>query len=235
MDEPRHVAPSRTGPLSWSASVAGQGLGAAFRALGSLRRDRALHPRGATFSAVVLMTGNGRSGVPWLDEAGSTEVTVRVSRATGLPRPLPDIHGLALRVPGAALDREGPADLLFADTGDSSLGRFLLEPRLRPDGGPMTTLLPYRSSRGPLLLRLVPGGGLRQDGAAAASYALSCALGRGEWQELGEVVVGALLPEPVDRVRHDPVLNLLPGTSQYGPVARLREPAYRRARSVPAR
>jgi hypothetical protein len=34
-------------------------------------------------------------------------------------------------------------------------------------------------------------------------------------------------------VRHDPVLNLLPGTRQYGFVARLREPSYRAARSVP--
>jgi hypothetical protein len=204
-----------------------------FRAVGALRRDRALHPRGVSAAAVVRTTGRAASGVPWLDEAGDTEVTVRFSRATGLPRRLPDIHGVALRVPGPALGREGPADLLFAGTGDSRLGRFLLVPRLRPDAGPLTTLLPYRSARGPLLLRLVPTGGLRNDDGVPAGYALSYAVGTGRWHEVGEILVGALLPEPVDRVRHDPVLNLLPGTRQYGFVARLREPSYRAARSVP--
>lgn len=235
MDEPQRVSPRRTSPLSVSASLAGQGLGAVFHAVGVLRRDRALHPRGVTVRAVASINGQGGSGVPWLDEAGDTEVTMRVSRATGLPRPLPDIHGLALRVPGAALDRDRPADLLFADTGDSTLRRFVLAPRRRPDAGPMTTLLPYRSARGPLVLRVVPGGGTRYDDRVAARYALSYALGTGQWREVGHLVVGALLPEPVDRVRHDPVLNVLPGLSQYGYVARLREPSYRAARSVPAR
>ena len=100
---------------------------------------------------------------------------------------------------------------------------------------PATTLLPLRSPRGPLLLRLVPHDGLLHDGRVPAKCALSYAVGTGEWQGVGELVVGALLPEPVDRVRHDPVLNVLPGLSQYGFVARLREPSYRAARSVPTR
>ena len=37
------------------------------------------------------------TGVPWIDEPGEDEV-VRLSRAIGL-RGLPDIHGLAVRVP----------------------------------------------------------------------------------------------------------------------------------------
>lgn len=215
------------------ASAAGGALAALFRAVGELRRDRALHPRGVSAAALVRTTGRAASGLTWLDEEGATEVTVRFSRATGLPRPLPDIHGVAVRVPGSALGRVAPADLLFAGTGDSRLGRFLLVPRLRPDVGPLTTLLPYRSARGPLLLRLVPTGGSRDDDPVPAGYALSYAVGTGPWREVGDLRVGALLPEPVDRVRHDPVLNLLPGTRQYGFVARLREPSYRAARSVP--
>jgi hypothetical protein len=162
-------------------------------------------------------------------------VTVRLSRATGLPPPWPDIHGLALRVPGSALGQDGPADLLFAGTGDSALGRFLLVPRLRADAGPLTTLLPYRSAVGPLLLRLVPRRGAGDGRGVPASYAFSYAVGTRRWQQIGELTVGPLLPGPVDRVRHDPVLNLLPGTGQYGFVARLREPAYRAARTVSPR
>jgi hypothetical protein len=235
MDAARSASPRTGGALPAAATAAGALLAAVFRAVGAARRDRALHPRGATFGAVVTTTGSGASGVPWLDQAASTEVTLRVSRATGLPAPLPDIHGIALRVPGQALGKDGPADLLFAGTGDSSLGRFVLAPRLRADGGPLTTLLPYRSPRGPLELRLVPHGGPRHDGPVPAGFTLSYAIGSGQWRDVGEVVVGAALPESVDRVRHDPVLNLLPGTSQYGVVSRLREPSYRAARSVPAR
>jgi len=234
MDASSASTPRRAALLSLG-SGAGALLAGVFRVVGTLRRDRPLHPRGVTVGAVVSTTGQAATGVPWLDEAASTEVTIRVSRATGLPRPLPDIHGLALRVPASALGTEAPADLLFAGTGDSALGRFILAPRLRPDAGPMTTLLPYRTARGPLLLRLVPSGGLRHDGRVPAGYALSYAVGTGPWREVGDVRMGALLPEPVDRVRHDPVLNLLPGTRQYGFVGRLREPSYRAARSVPPR
>ncbi len=217
------------------ATVAGGALAAVFRALAKLRRDRPLHPRGATVAAVVTITGRAGSGVPWLDNPSDTNVTVRLSRATGLPRPWPDIHGLALRVPASAPHRNAPADLLFAGTGDSALGRFLLAPRLRADAGPLTTLLPYQSVDGPLLLRLVPERGLRKDDRVPARYALSYAVGLGQWRPVGEVIVGALLPEPIDRVRHDPVLNLLPGVRQYGFVARLRAPSYRAARTVAPR
>jgi hypothetical protein len=45
-------------------------------------------------------------GLPGLMSLGMTRVLVRLSRATGLPDFLPDISGLALRVPseGAAME-----------------------------------------------------------------------------------------------------------------------------------
>ena len=71
----------------------------------------------------LVRTGSGEpSGVPWLDAVGEDEVLVRFSRAIGLPRALPDIHGIAMRVP--AEDRFG--DLLLASTGLGRLTRFVL-------------------------------------------------------------------------------------------------------------
>lgn len=40
-----------------------------------------------------------RAGAVWLDQAADDQVLVRQSRAIGLPAPVPDICGLAVRVP----------------------------------------------------------------------------------------------------------------------------------------
>ena len=47
----------------------------------------------------IYRHGLSGAGVPWLDEPGEDEVVVRLSRAIGLPGGLPDIHGLAVRIP----------------------------------------------------------------------------------------------------------------------------------------
>jgi hypothetical protein len=56
----------------------------------------------------------GRTGVAWLDEAGTNQVAVRLSRSLGLPAPHPDILGMALRIP----TQPGQfGDVLLATTG----------------------------------------------------------------------------------------------------------------------
>ena len=218
------------------AGSAGQALGALFGAVGRVRGDRALHPRGATYAALATMRGDVTSGVPWLDTAATTPVVVRVSRATGLPSPWPDVHGIAVHVPAEVLSRPDGADLLFASTGDSGLGRFVLAPRREAAGGPLTTLLPVRTAAGPMLFRLRPVGGPATSASdlVGARYQLAYAVSTRPWTAVGEIVVGARQGAQVDRRRHDPVLHALPGTEQYPAVAALREPAYRAARHVPA-
>jgi len=73
-----------------------------------------LHPRGVVLPATVHRYGAPAAfGVPWLDEPGSQPALVRFSRGGGLPTPLPDVLGIALRI-----DPDGdPGDLLFATTG----------------------------------------------------------------------------------------------------------------------
>ena len=162
-----------------------------------------------------------RSGVPWLDEPGSTDVLARLSQAVGLPTWLPDIQGLALRVdPGGS-----PGDLLFATTGHGRLTRFVLTPS-RSFGRPMTTLLPYRAPAGPVLL-----GAERVDDTA---FELSWATITGPWQPFADL---SLLPDGDGRrpeISFDPMLHLVPGLEPYDWVRRLREPSYlgaRRSRS----
>jgi hypothetical protein len=104
------------------------------------------------------------TGVPWLDEPGEDEVVVRLSRAIGLPGGLPDIHGLAVRIPRQG---GGHGDLLFASTGWGRLSRFVLTAGRSPQARPMTTLLPYHAPRGPLCSAPAPTG--------PETFELSCA------------------------------------------------------------
>jgi hypothetical protein len=212
--------------------MAGQAFGALFGALARLRRNRPLHPRGTTYAARVHVLGRGGSGVPWLDEPGTHDATLRLSRSAGLPGWLPDVYGVALRL-GA--DTPTPVDLLFSSAGRSAFGRFFLLPRLRASGGHFTTLWPVRSPAGPLLLRLVTDGQGSRTGEPPSRLRLSWASGRGPWREAGEVAIGEPLPDQVDQERHDAVLHQLPGTQQYEVARRFREPSYRAARSAHSR
>src|SRR5688572_9064652 len=74
------------------------------RAASTVRGKRVLHPRGRTFGGRLVVPGGTSYGVPLLDEPGAYDVLVRLSRSAGLPAPLPDIQGVAVRV----LDAHGP-------------------------------------------------------------------------------------------------------------------------------
>jgi len=204
-----------------AASLGGAGLAGAARAIAAVRpAAKPLHPKGDLVGGELVRSGTERgaaTGVPWLDEAGRDQVMVRLSRAMGLPQVLPDIHGLAMRVP-LGCDRHG--DLLFATTGTGRWTRFLLAPGWKVQR-PMTTLLPYRTPAGPVLLAI--------RAVAEDRYELALAVGRGEWSRFGELALsGATGPDPT--ISFDPVRNPLPGLEIYEWVARLREPAYLTAR-----
>ncbi len=230
-----HTAPAvdlGTGAAGLAARAAGLTLGELARVTAELRDGRPLHPQGATFDVTTVMHGGQRTGVPWLDEPAVQEGSARVSRAIGLPKRLPDIYGVALRLhPGDG----AAADLLFASTGTSALGRLNLRLRSSVGSGALTTLLPLRAPCGPLLLRVhAPVPALVPEGELPPTMAISYAVGRGPWVRAGELRAGGRHSGTTDAERHDPVVHQLPGTSQYEVVRRLREPAYRAARRVPA-
>lgn len=216
---------TQRGRLARGAAALGGGLLAtATRALAALRTAaKPLHPEGEVYRGRLTRHGAGHGagheagvGVAWIDEPGEDEVVVRLSRAVGLPDGLPDIHGLALRVVGAA----GPADLLFATTGTRRITRFALTPSRHPTTRSMTTLLPYRTITGPVLLRV--------DSAGDDRYELSWARPTSRWRPFGTIRLETHRGDP--EISFDPVLHQVPGLAQYDTVLRLREPAYRRAR-----
>jgi hypothetical protein len=203
-----------------ASSIGGRALSGTIRLMSARPAAKPLHPRGDVMTARLERTGtSGPTGCAWLDEPGNDEVLVRLSRAVGLPPGLPDIHGLAIRVP---LPGSGHGDLLLASTGLSNLGRFLLTPGRAPYSRPLTTLLPYRSPSGPVVLAARP--------RAGGDYALAWARPRGPWEGFGTLSLDRPAGADDARVSFDPVLNTVPGLENYGWVRRLREPSYDTAR-----
>ena len=211
LDAPAHALVSAGGLL----------LATATRAVAAVRpAAKPLHPRGEVTQGRLFRRGaQPATGVAWLDEPGTDDVLVRRSRTIGLPGSAPDIHGLAVRVPRPD---GGYGDLLLATTGWGRVTRFLLTASRSPRRRPMTTLLPYRTDRGPLLL------GARAIGEDC--FELAVATPEGEWTRFADLRVSAL-PAADQDVSFDPVAHQVPGLEQYAAVERMREPSYQTARA----
>ncbi len=211
----RHVAPRHraAGPLVL-----------ALRGLSALQRStKPIHARGVVSRATLERHGSQHpSGVAWLDEPGTDSVLVRRSRGAGLPPPLPDVHGLTIRVPVDA----GHADILLGSTGLGRLSRFVPVPTARSDHGPLTTLMPYRGPGGPVLLGARP--------RAVGEYDLVWATARSSWVSFGRLVL-EVGPSTDLLLSFDPLLNPVPGLGHYTWARRVREGVYRAAREQSGR
>jgi hypothetical protein len=137
-------------PFTRIWTVAGRALRAGFAGILRVRRPRPIHPRGVELHGEATWLGPSVSGIRWIDDPppGPRRVTGRASRSLGLPAPLPDIIGLALRFDGEA----DAVDLELASTGIGVPGRFTLRLHGSPSRAHLATLLPYLGDRGPVLL-----------------------------------------------------------------------------------
>jgi len=236
-------AAPRPSVLSSVTAPAGSALAALFGAVGLVRRDRPLHPKGVVVEAVLRRTGvRERWGSAWLDERGEDHGLVRLSRSVGLPGVLPDILGLAFSFEA---DDGSRHDLLLATTGLGRLSRFLLLPGRDSLNSTYTCLFPYTAPRGSLLLAAVPARNrpaVAFDDLPAAdhvwpiSFRMLVAAPRESWQPFGELTLAAARHEDAaTSLRFDPVVFPLPGLRWHPWLAQLREPSYAAARRrVPA-
>jgi hypothetical protein len=218
------------------AHAAGRLVAVPLGAIARWRGGKPMHPRGAVFDAVLERRGSAVPwGVPWLDARTSERVVVRLSRGAGLPASVPDLLGLAVRLPG-------PVDLLLSSSGRGRFTRLL--PVLRRDSAAFySSIMGYRSDAGVLRLAALPDARRVSSEperlAAEVSrhdlrFTVAAARGAGPWQPFGSLV----LVEPVagrdPDVRFDAVQNPPPGLVPDGPMARFRAPAYARARAARA-
>lgn len=221
--------------------VAGAALRGLFALLQSVRRPRPIHARGVVLGGdLTWIGGTVESGIPWIDAAPTSPLPVvaRLSRSVGLPPALPDIIGLALRC-----EADGrPVDIELATTGIAVPSRFLLLPHLTPTRATFGTLLPYRSTRGPILVcarsvtgRMLPAG---VDEIADAvrvepwTIRLYFATPTGKWHAFAQVDLRTAAKQDDRHLRFDAVRHPLPGAGTYRWVERLRQPSYLRAQGA---
>ncbi|MER6678259.1 phosphodiesterase [Streptomyces sp. NPDC000983] len=210
------------------------------RRVGHWRAAPALHPHGVLCSGTLDVPGRTSSppwGAPWLDEPRSHTVTVRWSRALGLPRPLPDGLGLAVRV----IDADGPGrplDLIFTSSGSGRLGRHV--PLLRPDAlaGPYSTLMSYRVGERECVLAAFPDSDGPAKGAVEPTlwqklacrpvrFALRAAATDEVWRTFATLSLEAVVGAPAwGTVSYDPYAHGLPDLHPTERLRRLREAAY---------
>ncbi len=177
---PEVPAPRRSaGALTPVAEAAGLGAAALFGALSAARRRRIFHPVGAAYDATLVVHGGDR-GATLLDEPARRACIVRLSRGVGLREPLPDILGIAVRVP----DAYGPGahqDLLMTTAGRGPVLRSVLGFARAPERGHYSSVLPYRIGYDHAYVGARPLG----PGGSGARFALEVATPLGDWAEVG--------------------------------------------------
>jgi hypothetical protein len=224
----------------WAAAAAAPAVAAGFHALARLRSRRSLHPAGAGYQGWLEVPTErpARPGVPLL-QAGSTHpALIRFSRGAGLPEPLPDALGVAIKLP----DAYGPGadqDLLLTSSTDRPLLRRLLFPARSFVRGAFSTALPYELGSERVVLLLVPvlpptgrstGGALAELRAATddgLGFELRTARTSGRSQPLATVTLGpSLSTERTETLRFNP-WTTGPGIRPSGWLNLLRDAAYR--------
>jgi hypothetical protein len=138
----------------WAAAAAAPAVAAGFSLLAGLRRRRSLHPTGAGYWGWFTVD-DGRPAVPLLRSGAAQLALLRFSRAAGLPEPLPDALGVAIKLP----DAHGPGsdqDLLLTSSIDRPLLRRLLFPATSFVRRAFSSALPYQLGDQKVVLLLVP-------------------------------------------------------------------------------
>ncbi len=115
--------------------------------LARLRSGPAVHAVGTSYTADLEVLGAEKAGralgLLFVDEPGRYRAVVRLSRAAGLPSPVPDVLGLAVRVEGEVGQR--PQDLLLDSCWPGPVGRHLVRPARAVHAGWYGSLLAYRA------------------------------------------------------------------------------------------
>jgi hypothetical protein len=219
--------------------AAGYGLGLALAALAAVRRGKAVHPHGAVYEAELVVPAgtDWLSGTTLFGSPGRYAAVMRFSRSLGLPRPLPDLLGVSVRV----LDAYGQGrhqDLLVVTSVDAPVAHHFFVPASDVQQRPYSSSLPYRTGERRLLIGVLPrpdtprpeGGNELERLEAAAStgalvFDLAVAEMWGRFRPIAELRVGHPLPPAADALRFNP-WNCGGGLEPAGFLNRLRDHAY---------
>lgn len=223
----------------WVAAVAGIPLGAVLALLAAARRGKAVHPHGEVYAARLLVGGVRAAPAEALlfATAGEHDALVRFSRSLGLPRPLPDLLGMSIRVLDA-YGRGRHQDFLLVSSVDRPVLHHLFLPASDVQQRPYSSSLPYRAGAQRLIVGALPHAdsprpagetALERVRIAAATgrlrFKLAVAPPMGRFAPVAELHVGAPLPSAADALRFLP-LTAGGGLEPVGVLNEMRRYAY---------
>jgi hypothetical protein len=203
----------------WAAAVAGIPIGAVLALLAAARRGKAVHPHGDVYAARLVVAGVAAAppAAQLLATPGEHAALVRFSRSLGVPRPLPDLLGMSIRV----LDAYGDGrhqDFLLVSSIDRPVLHHLFVPATDVQQRPYSSSLPFRAGRRRFIVGALPHPDsprpageteLERVRIAAATgrlrFRLAVAAPMGRFAPVAEVHVGAPLPGVVDALRFRPL------------------------------
>jgi hypothetical protein len=198
--------------------AAGLSLGAVLAALAAVRRGKAVHPHGVVYEARLAIAGESTApqAAELLARRGERDAIARFSRSIGLPRPIPDLLGLSLRVPdayGSGMHQ----DFLLVTSADYPLLHHIFLPARDVQQRPYTSALPYRAKEDLFLVGALPqpgspraGGGNeleRLDAAASTgrlAFDIAVADIMGRFRSVGSLRISRRLPHELDALRFNP-------------------------------
>ena len=190
----------------------------------AVRRRRLFHPDGVLAEGTFERVAAPNEGLPMV----SCDVIARVSKGIGLPSGLPDIAGLAWRMPPAQDLRScTPWDVLLASTLANS--RILLAPIASWSGATFSSLMPLRYEGGVWWVRArlvtdIGAPGLSLDAmrdqidSGEVDFDIEQAAGTGEFLPLARLTLRHVDPSR-DDIGFDPDPAHRPGSAADAPVA----------------
>jgi hypothetical protein len=234
-----HNARRGLGPAARRAVDAmGYGAGLPLAGVAAIRRGKAVHPHGLVFDAELVTPGGDALEEAQLFAAPARRpALVRFSRSLGLPRPLPDLLGMSVRVPDA-YGQGRHQDFLMVTSVDAPLAHHIFVPARDAQQRPYSSSLPYRVGGRLVLIGALPrpdsprpGGGTELDRLAAAAttgalvFDLAMAELSGRFRPVADLRIGKPLPPDADALRFNP-WNTGGGLAPAGLLNRLRDYAY---------
>jgi hypothetical protein len=235
-------------PARIALDALGYGVGGVLAGVAAARGAKAVHPHGVSYRARLVI--DGAAHAPAASQLLSTPreycALMRFSRSLGLPRPIPDLLGVSLRV----LDAYGPTchqDVLLVSSIDLPVLHHLFVPATDVQQRPYSSSLPFRAGDERFLIGVVPyARSPRPPGAhefdrlqrAADTNRLTFRLATsslgGRFRRVGSLHVGQRLPDTLDALRFDP-FNCGGGLHLAGAINRLRDYAYAMSQAAWAR
>ena len=201
----------------------------------AIRNRRLFHPVGVVAAGIFERVAPPNEGLPM----GSCDVIGRVSKGIGLRGALPDVAGLAWRMPNLRSCR--PWDVLLASTVDSSIGRLILRPAFSWSGTTFSSVMPLRYQGGVWWVRArlatvidTPGLSLAaiadQISSSGIDFDIEQAAGTGGFLPLARLTLRHVDPT-CDDIAFDPALHSDPDVKLApGWLGDIRRTAYRRSR-----